>query len=97
MNQSSQLQNYRKQIDRIDHAIIKLLARRFAITNKVGLYKAKHNLSSTDRSRELAQMAQIEILAVQYNLNKSFAKIVIKKIIELATKNHKRIAKSLRT
>lgn len=46
------LEKLRKQIDETDKKIKKLLDRRFALSEKVGEYKAENNLQVTDGGRE---------------------------------------------
>lgn len=43
---------YRKQIDEIDEQLVKLLADRFKVTQKVGEYKKLNNLRAVDPDRE---------------------------------------------
>ena len=43
---------YRNSIDNIDAAVINMLAERFKITQKVGVYKAKYGLPPADKDRE---------------------------------------------
>jgi len=47
----NQLNNLRKQIDKIDESIVSLLAKRMERVKKVGQLKKKSNLPVLDRSR----------------------------------------------
>ncbi len=52
-----ELHTLREEIDRIDRELAPLLARRMAVTDAVGEYKAARALPVTDRARE-EQVAQ---------------------------------------
>ncbi len=82
----------RKSIDNIDNAIIAMLAERFKLTQKVGIYKAQNNLPAVDNTREEEQYNRIYQLAKEYGLNPQFAKKFLETIIEEVVKNHKKIA-----
>lgn len=86
------LDDLRKSIDNLDSALIAILAERFKITQKVGEYKAKNNLTAVDKKREEQQYKRIEELAKEHGLNPQFAKKFLKTVIEEVVKNHKEIA-----
>ena len=46
------LESLRAEIDECDRQIIELLARRFELVRKIGMYKANHNLPVVDEARE---------------------------------------------
>jgi len=46
------LESLRAKIDECDRQIIELLARRFELVRKIGIYKANHNLPVVDEARE---------------------------------------------
>lgn len=46
------LESLRAGIDKCDKQIIELLARRFELARKIGMYKAIHNLPVLDETRE---------------------------------------------
>ena len=55
MNYGNNLEELRASIDRIDNALCALLAERFAVTYKVGLYKAQTGAPAIDVEREERQ------------------------------------------
>lgn len=85
------LEEYRRSIDNLDAALIALLAERFKITKKVGLYKAQHNLPEQDIQREHAQLAKIEELSQQAGLRPEVACSVLRMIIDHVIEEHKEI------
>jgi len=46
------LEKYRKEIDKIDSKISKLLNQRFKVVKQVGKFKQKNSIKVTDKSRE---------------------------------------------
>ncbi len=50
--EETSLASLRAEIDECDKQIIKLLARRFELVKKIGVYKAIHNLPVLDEARE---------------------------------------------
>ena len=47
----TQLDDFRKQIDKIDNQIVDLLAKRMKVVKKVGQLKKKSNIPVLDKSR----------------------------------------------
>lgn len=86
------LNDYRKSIDNLDNAIISILAERFKVTNKVGVYKAGKGLPAKDLDREKKQFERIEELAKTYGLDASFARKFLEVVIEQVVENHNEIA-----
>jgi chorismate mutase len=88
------LQDLRKSLDNLDNALVFLLAERFRVTQKVGEYKKANNLPAVDEAREAAQFARIEALATQAGLEPTFAKAMLRLIIDEVVKNHQALAKA---
>jgi chorismate mutase len=88
------LDDLRKSLDNIDAALVSLLAERFRVTHKVGLYKKAHDLPAVDQSREAAQFARIESLAMQAGLDPAFAAKLLRIVIDEVVLSHKALAKS---
>lgn len=47
-----ELGRFRKEIDKIDREIVKLLEKRFILVSDLGIYKKKQNLPVYDEARE---------------------------------------------
>ncbi len=88
------LQDLRKELDELDKEWIALLAKRFAVTEKVGQYKKAHDLPPVDITREEAQFERISELARQHGLDEVFAKNVLRLIIDLVVIKHTQIKNS---
>lgn len=88
------LQRYRQSIDRIDAALVFLLAERFQITQAVGRYKAETGLPPADPSREDRQIARLRELAAQADLDPEFSEKFLRFIIDEVIRHHQRIGAS---
>ena len=86
------LQDLRASLDNIDNALVFLLAERFRVTHKVGLYKKANGLPPVDKNREAAQFARIEALAKQADLDPKFAAKMLRLIIDEVVEHHKELA-----
>lgn len=86
---SNTLQKLRKGIDVIDRQIMSVLASRFKVTHKVGIYKAKHNLPPLDKKREEEIFAYKKLLAIKYKLNPVLVEKIFKLIISEVRRNHR--------
>jgi len=82
---------YRNSIDNIDAAVINMLAERFKITQKVGLYKAKYGLPPADKDRESEQIARLRKLSKEAQLDPDFSEKFLDFIIEEVIHHHKKI------
>ena len=87
----NKLIEYRNSIDNIDAAVINMLAERFKITQKVGLYKARHNLPPADKSRESEQIERLRKLSEDAQLDPDFSEKFLDFIIEEVIHHHKRL------
>ncbi len=67
------LAEMRASIDNIDAALVHLLAERFKLTKKVGIYKAANDLPPADPAREQIQLARLRTLAQEADLDPAFA------------------------
>ena len=54
------LQDYRKQIDRIDEELLKAFKERMDVSRRIALYKKEHGLPALDAERERKKLAEIE-------------------------------------
>lgn len=83
------LAGHRESIDRLDAILVYTLAERFAHTQAVGRLKAEHDLPASDKTREAAQIARLEQLAKDADLDPEFAKKFLKFIIQEVIQHHK--------
>ena len=72
-----------------------MLAERFKITDRVGLYKAQQGLHSKDVGREALQLQRVAALAQQYGLDADFCQSYLQSVIDQVVKNHGEIAERL--
>tara|TARA_A100001015_G_C14956786_1_gene699120 strand:+ start:518 stop:805 length:288 start_codon:yes stop_codon:yes gene_type:complete len=87
------LDNYRESIDRLDSILTYTLGERFKKTNEIGKIKAKNNLPSTDKNRELKQLKRILKIAKEINLDTVFAKKFFSLIVNEVKNNHNKMKK----
>ncbi len=85
----NKLDDWRKQIDRVDASIIKLLAKRFSIVEKIGKYKKENQLSSLDKHRWDMLLTENLNLAKSHNLSKDFIKKLFNTIHQYSLKLQK--------
>ena len=83
------LKEHRASIDRLDAILVYTLAERFAHTQAVGKLKAQNDLPPSDPSREAKQIARLETLATEADLDPEFAKKFLKFIIQEVIQHHK--------
>lgn len=83
------LKGHRNSIDRLDAILVFTLAERFKHTQAVGELKAQHALPPSDPAREANQIARLEELAAQADLDPEFAKKFLNFIIQEVIQHHK--------
>ncbi|MBQ4825434.1 chorismate mutase [Leisingera sp. HS039] len=84
------LKGHRESIDRLDAILVYTLGERFKHTQAVGRLKAEHHLPPSDPTREAAQIARLEDLAKQADLDPEFAKAFLNFIIGEVIRHHKK-------
>ena len=84
------LKEHRESIDRLDAILVFALAERFKHTQAVGVLKAQHDLPPSDPAREASQIARLEELATQADLDPEFAKKFLNFIIQEVIRHHKK-------
>ena len=84
------LAEHRASIDRLDAILVYTLGERFKHTQAVGRLKAEHDLPPSDPAREADQIARLEALAVEANLDPEFAKKFLAFIIQEVIKHHEK-------
>ncbi len=82
------LKEHRDSIDRLDAILVYTLGERFKHTQAVGKLKAGHDLPPSDPSREATQIARLEDLAKQADLDPAFAKKFLNFIIAEVIQHH---------
>ncbi len=83
------LKEHRASIDRLDAILVYALAERFAHTQAVGKLKAQHDLPPSDPAREANQIARLETLSAEADLDPEFAKKFLNFIIQEVIQHHK--------
>jgi len=83
------LKEHRASIDRLDAILVYTLAERFAHTQAVGKLKAQHDLPPSDPAREAKQIARLETLSAEADLDPEFAKKFLNFIIQEVIQHHK--------
>ncbi|MDH5531453.1 MAG: chorismate mutase [Paracoccaceae bacterium] len=87
------LKGHRESIDRLDAILVYTLAERFKQTQAVGRLKAEHDLPSSDPAREADQIARLEALAEEADLDPEFAKKFLTFIISEVIRHHEKLQK----
>lgn len=63
------MERFRKEIDKIDYEIARLLEKRFEICSEIGDFKSKNNIETEDKSREKEIFEKIERTNLKYRDN----------------------------
>lgn len=79
----------RQELDTLNAEIIKLLARRFEVTQKVGEYKRDNSLPAVDPERETIMFEGLVEQARSEGLNPVFARSLFRLVVDEVVKNHK--------
>lgn len=82
------LRHHRESIDRLDAILVYTLAERFKHTQGVGRLKAEHGLPPSDATREASQIARLERLARDADLDPAFARKFLSFIISEVIRHH---------
>jgi chorismate mutase len=82
------LREHRESIDRLDAILVYTLGERFKHTQAVGRLKAAHGLPPSDPAREAAQIARLQSLAREADLDPEFARKFLAFIIQEVIKHH---------
>ncbi|WP_370232054.1 chorismate mutase [Cognatishimia sp.] len=84
------LADHRESIDRLDAILVYTLGERFKHTQAVGKLKAEYELPPSDPAREARQIARLETLAKEADLDPKFATAFLNFIIEEVIRHHKK-------
>ena len=82
------LKEHRASIDRLDAILVYTLGERFKHTQALGKLKATHDLPPSDPAREADQIARLEDLAKEADLDPEFAKKFLNFIIAEVIRHH---------
>ena len=82
------LATHRDSIDRLDAILVYTLAERFSHTQAVGKLKAEHDLPASDKTREGHQIARLEQLAKDADLDPEFARKFLNFVIQEVIQHH---------
>ncbi|MFT4298751.1 MAG: chorismate mutase [Aeromicrobium sp.] len=85
---TDELGRIRASIDNIDAALVHLLAERFKHTQRVGRLKADHDLPPSDPAREAQQIARLRALALEADLDPTFAEKFLSFVIDEVIRHH---------
>ena len=85
------LREHRESIDRLDAILVYTLAERFKQTQAVGRLKAEHDLPPSDPARESRQIARLERMATEADLDPEFAKEFLNFIISEVIRHHEKL------
>lgn len=83
----------RKEIDKLDHDMVKLLRKRLKAVEKVAKVKQKHGLEIFDRKRENEIARKLNKMAKKYGLRKPFLYRIWDNILEETKDLQKKIKK----
>jgi len=83
-----QLAAARREIDQLDADLIGILAKRFAVTRRIGQLKADLDLPSVDLVRQDEQVARIRILAVASEVDPDLAAAILHLIVTEVVRQH---------
>jgi len=86
MNKLKKIEKLRNKIDRIDSDLVKIVAKRFKVTKKIGILKVQNNLPREDKNREIQIMEKVRKMANKLNLNNKLMESIFELIIEDAKK-----------
>ncbi|MEO0911825.1 MAG: chorismate mutase [Pseudomonadota bacterium] len=82
------LKEHRESIDRLDAILVFTLAERFKHTQAVGKLKAEHTLPPSDPKREEDQIARLQRLAEEADLDPEFARKFLNFVISEVIRHH---------
>lgn len=85
------LNDLRRSLDNIDNALLYLIAERFRLTHRVGIYKRDNKLSPVDPQREAQQFKRIQATASRLGLDETVAHNLFRGLIDEVVEQHKKL------
>ena len=86
-----ELTAYRETLDRLDAALMYLLAERFSVTESIGQLKAERDLPALDSRREDEQLERLRTIAKAAGLSPVYAEGVFRTITTMVRERHEEI------
>ncbi|MFB6144463.1 MAG: chorismate mutase [Candidatus Nanohaloarchaea archaeon] len=83
------LEDYRREIDRVNREIADAVSRRMNIVDEIAAYKQEHNMQVVDQSREEEVKQQFEKLFGNEDLPQEKGRELAELLIEIATERQK--------
>ena len=68
----NKLEEYRKQIDKIDKKLVELFVERFEIVKQIGKFKKENNIPVVDNNRFQKVLEKVENIAEKQGVSKDF-------------------------
>ena len=87
------LTKVRKDIDKLDKELLKLLKKRTKLVERVGLIKKKHKMPIFNKTRELEIDKKLDKFAKEHGLRKTFLQKIWKNLIDEAKVIEKKVKK----
>jgi chorismate mutase len=95
-DETGSLEAMRASIDNVDAALVYILAERFRLTKKVGIYKAENDLPPADPAREERQVARLRQLAKDADLDPDFAEKFFSFVVKEVIRHHESLRQTQR-
>lgn len=76
------LNKYRKNIDKINNKIFRLLVKRQIFVKKIGIYKKANGIQIFDKERENQILKKIKTESRKYKANEEYLEKIFKSIIK---------------
>jgi len=87
---NNDLENYRKEIDKIDFEIIDLLAKRMSVVDQIGEYKSRNKILVFDEKRFREIIDSRLSLAEKMSIDQDLIKNIFQLIHDASVKRQKR-------
>lgn len=87
----TEITDLRSQIDRLDAALLYVLAERFAVTDAIGALKRDHDLPALDADREAAQRQRLIDLSNDAGIAPDVIEEVFSVVTSIVRRRHEEI------